>query len=198
MTAITFDDGFAGLYHHAMPTLRRTGLPVTVFLVAETLTARGRPVDWASPPPQTGTLTLDQVLEMKEAGVTFGSHSYSHHDLTGLPEDTVTNDLRASRELLADLLGEEIRFLAYPGGRHNEAVRRAARAAGFTHGFTLPDKAETPDAFAIPRVGVYPGNGTMALRIKSSQLYLSARPMAVFPALRSVARWLSRPRASRD
>lgn len=189
-TAVTFDDGFAGLYEHALPSLVRSGVPSTVFLVAETLSAHGREVDWA--PPGSGTLTVDQVLEMAEAGVSFGSHSYSHHDLTGLSDEELGRDLLQSRTSLEDLLHRPVPFLAYPGGRHDARVRAAARDAGYTHAFTLPDAPEPPGPYAIPRAGVYPGNGPAALRIKSSRFYLSLRTTSVFPALRGAARRLSR------
>jgi hypothetical protein len=37
LAAITFDDGYAGVYHHALPLLQRKGIPAGVFLVTETL-----------------------------------------------------------------------------------------------------------------------------------------------------------------
>ena len=33
--AITFDDGYTGVFDHALPVLRRLGIPATVFVVAE-------------------------------------------------------------------------------------------------------------------------------------------------------------------
>lgn len=43
--ALTFDDGYADTYHHAYPTLRRMGLPATVFLVTDHID-RQRPFWW--------------------------------------------------------------------------------------------------------------------------------------------------------
>ena len=189
-TALTFDDGFAGLHTHAFPTMVRYRLPATIFLVAETLTPQGREFAWA--PPGAPTLTLDQVLELAHGGVGFGSHSYSHHDLTALGDDELDRDLRDSRVLLEDLLGRTVPFIAYPGGRHDERVQAGARRAGYTHAFTLPDAPEKAGPYAIPRAGVYPGNGTGALRIKSSRWYLRLRTTAAFPALRGAVRGLSR------
>lgn len=186
--SLTFDDGFAALHQHAFPILLRHRLPATVFLVAETLTARGRPVDWVDTPPPypLTTLSPDQVLEMAEAGVDFQSHSYSHLDLTALSFDACVQDLRRSREVLEDLLGRRVQQLAYPRGRNNETVRKAAAAAGFQHSFTLPEAHEPVDEHGLPRVGIYQGNGVATVKVKCSRPYLPLRTSAVFPMLRRV------------
>ncbi|HEY3210584.1 MAG TPA: polysaccharide deacetylase family protein [Actinomycetota bacterium] len=187
--ALTFDDGFRSVFRHAFPVLTRHHFPATVFLVAQTLTPEGRPVDWVDDPPswRVETLTLEEVREMQEAGVRFGSHSYAHHDLTALSDEECERDLRASRELLEDLLETRVTLLAYPRGLHSERVRRAAARAGFANAFTLPERRESIGPHAIPRVGVYPGNGTMAVRAKTSRWYPLVRTSRVFPILRRLA-----------
>lgn len=175
--ALTFDDGFAALHTHVLPVLIKEGLPATVFLVAETLTPAGRPVDWVDTPGSEPlvTLTLDQVLEMQDAGVDFQSHSWAHRDLTQLTEDECVRDLRDSRELLSDVLGRPVPLLAYPRGRHSPQVRRAAARAGYTHAFALPERAEQVDAYAVPRIGIYRGNGHLTMRVKSTRPYARVR-----------------------
>jgi peptidoglycan/xylan/chitin deacetylase (PgdA/CDA1 family) len=176
-TALTFDDGFAALHAHALPVLARERLPATVFLVAQTLTPAGQPVDWVDTParePLT-TLTIDQVREMQDAGVDFQSHSWAHHDLTRLSEAECLRDLRDSRELLSDLLGRAVTLLAYPRGLHDGQVRRAAERAGYTHAFSLPERAEVVDQYAIPRVGIYRGNGMLTVRVKATRPYIRLR-----------------------
>lgn len=199
-TALTFDDGYAALYDHAWPVLRELNLPSTIFLVAETLTEQGRTVDWIDNPPAAppATLTLEQVREMQEDGVRFESHSYSHHDLTTLREDECVRDLRTSREQLSDLLHREVKFLAYPRGRHNEAVRRAAERAGYRYAVSLPETREPTGRFAIPRAGVYPHNGLVSLAAKSSGWYLRFRTGPLFPWVRRALRGHSKnaPRPS--
>jgi peptidoglycan/xylan/chitin deacetylase (PgdA/CDA1 family) len=186
---ITFDDGFSGLYEHALPLLECHGLPAIVFLVAETLTPGGRPLDWTSTrPEQARTLSRDEILVMQEAGMTFGSHSYSHRDLTTLSGQQCERDLRASRDLLEDVVGRPVRFLAYPFGHHDAKVRAAAERAGFSHAFGLPEGREPTGRFAVPRVVVVPGNGITSLRLKTSSWYLRGRANPVFPTLRRVAR----------
>lgn len=192
--AITFDDGFRSVFSHAFPVLRRHRLPATMFLVAQTLTPEGRPVDWVDDPRQVAALTLEEVREMQEAGIRFGSHSYAHHDLTALSEEECERDLRASRELLEDLLETRVTLLAYPRGLHNERVRRAAARAGFAQALSLPDRREPIGPYSVPRVGMYPGNGTMTLRAKTSRWYVRVRGSRAFPVIRRLAgRGRSRP-----
>jgi peptidoglycan/xylan/chitin deacetylase (PgdA/CDA1 family) len=188
--ALTFDDGFRELEEHAFPVLRRCGLPATVFVVAETLTPAGRPVDWVDTPPPwpLQTLTVDQVLAARDAGVRIASHSWAHHDLTTLGEQECARDLRESRELLEDLLGEPVPYLAYPRGRHDAVVRRAAASAGFRFSFALPEQREPTGPHAVPRVGVYPGNGVRGLRVKTARPYLPVRHSPVYPALQRLGR----------
>jgi peptidoglycan/xylan/chitin deacetylase (PgdA/CDA1 family) len=189
VTALTFDDGFAGVREHAFPLLARHRLPATVFLVAQTLTPEGKAIDWASTPPASArTLALDEVREMQEAGVRFGSHTYSHPDLRSLSEEECVRDLRTSRELLEDLLGRSVPFLAYPFGFHNETARRAAAKAGFSHAFALPEGREPVGRYAVPRAVIVPGNSVKTVRFKSSRWYVPLRRSGVFPALRKVAR----------
>ncbi|MDQ4095031.1 MAG: polysaccharide deacetylase family protein [Actinomycetota bacterium] len=198
-TAITFDDGFEGLYEHALPVLERHRLPSTVFLVAQTLTDEGRVVDWVddAPPTPPTTLDLTQVRDMKERGVNFGSHSFSHHDLTSLTESACAEDLKQSRALLEDLLEDRVPHLAYPRGRHNDIVRRAAARAGYEYAFSLPEKREPVGRHAVPRAGIYPDDGVGSLRAKSSSRYLSLRMNPVYPWARAIAR-KTRATASRS
>lgn len=192
--ALTFDDGFAELAEHVFPLLARHRLPAVVFLVAQTLTPQGQAVDWVDTAPEwpLQTLTLAQVLEARDAGIRFASHSWRHADLTTLSEEECTSDLRESRELLEELLQEPVPWLAYPRGRHAAHVRRAAERAGYSHAFSLPEAKEHVGAYAVPRVGVFPGNARWGLTVKTAPGYLGVRHSPVFPALRGAARSLSR------
>lgn len=191
VATLTFDDGFTGVAEHAWPLLRQHRLPATVFLVSNTLTDRGQPVDWVDTVAgfPLRTLTLDQVLDMQSDGIDFQSHSSAHLDLTSLDYPSCVEDLRQSRELLESLLGREVTLLAYPRGRHDSTVRAAARAAGYTHAFTLPERREPTGPYAIPRVGIFRGNTTRTVAVKASRPYLPLRTTAgAGRALRFAAR----------
>jgi peptidoglycan/xylan/chitin deacetylase (PgdA/CDA1 family) len=199
--AVTFDDGFSGVLEHALPSLLRHRIPASVFLVAGTLAPGGQTVDWVEaedlPAASFRTLTLEEARELKAAGIRFGSHSRAHRDLTLLDAAECERDLRESREILEDLLGERIGVVAYPRGRHDAGVRRAAARAGFSHGLALPERREPPGPYSIPRVGVYPGNGARAIRAKTSGWYLPVRLSPAFPAARRIADLASRRRGRR-
>jgi peptidoglycan/xylan/chitin deacetylase (PgdA/CDA1 family) len=178
--ALTFDDGFADMHSEAWPVLTRERLPATMFLVAQTLTPAGQAVDWIRTPVSEPlrTLTIDQVLEMQDAGIDFQSHSWAHRDLVDLTMEECVRDLRDSRELLSEVLGRPVTLLAYPRGLHNEQVRKAAERAGYSHAFTLPEGPEEPGPYAVPRVGIYRGNGRLTVGMKAARPYLRLRTSA--------------------
>ncbi len=190
LCSITFDDGLRSAFEHALPTLLDYGLTATVFLVAATVGPEAQQVDWIDDLPRgaLATLTLDQIQEMAAHGVRFGSHSYSHRDLTSLSDDECFKDLYASKQLLEDVLGRPVPLLAYPRGLHNDAVRRAARRAGFTHAFGTARRRPLPSRWGIPRMGVYAGDRELKLRIKSSRSYASTRTSGAFNTLRGLVR----------
>jgi len=87
---------------------------------------------------------------------------------------------------------EETRVLtlvyAYPRGKHNAIVRRAAAAAGYSRAFALPENTEIVGPHSLPRVGIFPGDGIASLRVKTDPAYLRVRHSPIFPVLRSMAR----------
>lgn len=191
-TAITFDDGYRDVLRYAAPILGRHGLTATVFVVAASLTEGFGGVDWVDDPPghRLEVLDKDEILQLRQAGIEIGSHSYRHADLTTLSQREVVEDLRASREVLEDLLREPVTMLAYPRGRHDERVRDAAHRAGYDVAFTL----EAPGPIgrhAVPRVGVSPLDGPAALSIKTARSYLPLRRSRLGEPLRTLTRRLS-------
>jgi peptidoglycan/xylan/chitin deacetylase (PgdA/CDA1 family) len=186
MAALTFDDGFTGVLEHAVPELQRHGMPMTVFLVAQTLTDEGLGAWWVRTPPPwpLTTLTVEEVLHLRDVGIDLQSHSWAHQDLPELDEDACEQDLRNSREFLEDLLHAPVPYLAYPRGLHDEKVRRAAGRAGYSHGFALPESPEEVDEYAVPRVGIHRGNGTRTLALKAQRRYLDVRHSRVLSRTR--------------
>jgi peptidoglycan/xylan/chitin deacetylase (PgdA/CDA1 family) len=184
--ALTFDDGFASVYEHAVPVLRALELPFTVFLIGKMHDGSGATVDWVDRPPGHPLRTLEtaQIRELRAEGVRFGSHSYAHLDMTTLGYERARADLVRSREVLEELLGEPVTTLAYPRGRHDDDVRRAAADAGFAWAFGLAVPPQAVGPRAVPRVGVYPKDRAPSLRVKTQPAYARFRASSPYPWLR--------------
>ena len=84
-------------------------------------------------------LSLDWPMleELVSRGVTVGSHSHSHALLSEVPAETVDFELMNSRALLESRLGVRVSHLAYPDGRFNATVVRAAESAGYDRAYTI-------------------------------------------------------------
>lgn len=134
---LTFDDGFMGVYEHAVPVLQELNWPATVFLVSRLI---GKRDEWCKSQSPSGAtfplLAYEHISAMRDSGFTFQSHTRLHPDLTTLSDNDLTEELAGSRRDLEDLLGEQVRYLAYPYGRLNERVLDATQAAGYEAAFS--------------------------------------------------------------
>lgn len=153
---LTFDDGYADVHDVAWPLLAERGIPLHVFLVTD---YAGRENDWdlSLGRPPFRHLEWSAVREMSSRGVTFGSHTASHADLTRLPREQSLADLERSRTSIEDATGKPARTLSYPFGRYHGAAQDAARAAGFEAAFSLyPSHSNAiTNRFALRREAVY-------------------------------------------
>ncbi len=153
---LTFDDGYTEVRDIAWPVLAERGVPLHVFLVTD-YAGRENAWDLSLGRPPFRHLDWPAVREMSARGVTFGSHTASHADVTREPRERVLEDFRRSRRSIEDATGKPARTLSYPFGRYHDAAREAARAAGFEAAFSLypSHRNATTDRFALRRDAVY-------------------------------------------
>jgi len=153
---LTFDDAYAGLYRHAFPLLKEYGFTATVFVVTDYV---GRTNDWDINwgGLKFEHLTWEQMKEMQAGGIEFGSHAQSHRDLRSLNPEQLRKELAESRKFMEQNLGVPVTTLSYPFGLYNEAVKQAARDAGYLSAcsFSPPVKNCLLDFYALRRCGVY-------------------------------------------
>ena len=102
-------------------------------------------------------LTWKQVHEMRSAGIFFGSHTLSHPVLSQLPAEDVQMELRASRTLLEERLGEPVLDFAFPFGRPEDcgpAAEAAAARCGYRSAVTTTWGVNSPgtNMHALKRV----------------------------------------------
>jgi peptidoglycan/xylan/chitin deacetylase (PgdA/CDA1 family) len=140
---ISFDDGYAGQYRHALPVLRARGWPGTLNL-------------WVARLDAPGGLRRAQVRRMLAAGWELDAHSLTHPDLTALDADRLAREVAGSRAAIQREFGVPADFFCYPYGRFDAAVEEAVREAGFVAATTTRHGVATPqeDPFALSRIGV--------------------------------------------
>jgi glycosyltransferase involved in cell wall biosynthesis/peptidoglycan/xylan/chitin deacetylase (PgdA/CDA1 family) len=114
----------------------------------------------AGPPAPTAAMVRgDDLRAWQEAGMEIGSHTVSHPILSRLAAEDCGRELIESRQGLEQLLGQPVRHLAYPNGRHgdwNAAVIEAAKSAGYDSAVTTVDGVNEPwaDRFTLRRICV--------------------------------------------
>lgn len=154
---LTVDDGYASNILCLAPLLRELGVPWTVFVLVRTLgDTNGWDPGWVG--PRERHLSADDVRALAAEGVTIGSHGMDHRDLTRLDDRSLEASLVESRERLQALSGRPVDAVAYPWGKVDARVARAAARAGYRLGFALRPPRGIPStlrALALPRTAVY-------------------------------------------
>ncbi len=155
---LTFDDGFLGVYEHALPVLRQLGWPATVFLVSTLLGSQDmwRRTESAETHPYP-LLGLPEINAMRRFGFAFHSHSRTHADLTRLGDEALHEEIAGSKTELEVLLGESVTYIAYPFGRYEGRVSRMVREAGYRAAFSVESGFNRPgmDAYRVRRIDVF-------------------------------------------
>jgi peptidoglycan/xylan/chitin deacetylase (PgdA/CDA1 family) len=142
---ISFDDGYAGQYTVAGPELRRLGWPGVLNLEVARLSAPGGISAW-------------RVRALLRRGWELSSHTLTHPDLTRVGRARLDREVAGSRSRLEHRFGVPVRFLCYPYGRSDAAVRAAVRRAGYTGATTTHTAVARPggDRWSLPRISVGP------------------------------------------
>jgi len=82
-------------------------------------------------PPDAAVVGWEEIKEMAQGGMTFGSHTASHSLLTQVDPKGVLEELSLSKEVLEGRLDRKVEHLAYPDGRVTPFIAEAARACGY-------------------------------------------------------------------
>lgn len=152
--SLVFDDALVGVHHLALPELASRGWSATLHPVVRRLGVE--PPWW---PGSRRTMTRAELQEAVAVGVDVGAHGTTHACLPCLGDAALHEELHASKAHLEDLVGRPVDEVAYPYGHHDPRVRDAARAAGYSTGWTFLNGRVVPDLdpWLLPRLTVHQG-----------------------------------------
>lgn len=189
--ALTFDDALESIGREAAPLLAAHGFPATVFVVSRHVGGDNRWRGVGDPGiPVQAILAWDALERMRREGFTVGAHTRTHRDLPRCSPSELADELAGSADDISAALGERPRTFAYPYGRCDSAVARAA-AAEFDVSCTTEFQAVGSDSARerVPRLDAWYFKDASRLAAWGTPRF--ARRIAVRHALRRLRRMAS-------
>lgn len=154
---ITFDDGEENLYYFVLPILRKYRCPAIIFLIVDYIGKKNL-WDISFFNKRNRHLNWQQILEMRESGVVFGSHTMTHRNLSRLSKQALEYEIYESKRILEKYLGT-VDTISYPFNRINKTVLQVVKKAGYKYGFG--------------------GDGFNNLTIKKEAIYITDNPLTL-------------------
>ncbi|MEG4851850.1 sulfotransferase [Microcoleus sp. B5-D4] len=159
---MTFDGGYLDFFQYAWPLLKRFDFTATVFLVAESI---GKTNSWEKAEfEEVQLMGWPEILQLRDAGIEFGSMSATHQPLTALSPTEIVREAAKSRAILERGLEKPVKCFAYPYGDVDPIVAHLIGASGYTFGvsYTLNFSSFDDSLLSLPRIQVTAEN---ALRL---------------------------------
>ena len=97
-----------------------------------------------------GYIREKDIRELRKRGFSVGTHGTTHRGLTFLPEQQCLAELVESKRWLEDVIGEEVRYMAAPGGFINAHVMNSAYECGYALVGTCNEWMNSPEKMALP------------------------------------------------
>lgn len=169
--AVTFDDGYKDNYTNAYPILKQCAIPATVFLTAGYIgSERILPHDAYDNPAYNHLLSWDEVRQMGEGGIEFGSHTLSHANL-GKKNVDMAYEIRESKRIIEKELNCAISSISYPFGLirdFNQGVKQSAVEVGYAFGCSAMNGVNDSEAdiFALRRIGIEGSDNMFTFKAK--------------------------------
>ena len=160
---LTFDDSLLSQYVNAMPVLVDMGIPAVFFVL---------------PGFNDGVhryMTNSQLQDVANAGFDIELHTCNHANLPLLARRNLLAfyaEIDDCREILQDIVGQPVNYIAYPSGLYDATVLDAVTRFGFRGGFTTRASAvlNYRSPYTLPRIRYDPAEPLSAVlrRIKAA------------------------------
>ncbi|TWT84968.1 Polysaccharide deacetylase [Planctomycetes bacterium CA13] len=125
----SFDDGYAENGEFAIPLLIERGIPCVYFVAIEHIRSQtpfSHDVDAGVPLPVN---TLAQIRDMADRGIEIGLHTRNHVDFSKVTDlQTVHHEITNATEELQNMIGQRVRYFAFPYGLPKHLTRVAIDA----------------------------------------------------------------------
>ncbi|MEG3967921.1 sulfotransferase [Microcoleus sp. T2B6] len=151
---MTFDGGYLDFFQYAWPLLKRFDFTATVFLVAESI---GKTNSWEKAEfEEVQLMGWPEILQLRDAGIEFGSMSATHPPLTALSPTEIVREAAKSRAILERGLEKSVKCFAYPYGDVDPIVAHLIGASGYTFGvsYQLNFSSFDDNLMSLPRIKV--------------------------------------------
>ncbi|MEG4579599.1 sulfotransferase [Microcoleus sp. MON1_C5] len=151
---MTFDGGYLDFFQYAWPVLKRFDFTGTVFLVAESI---GKTNSWEKAEfEEVPLMGWPEILQLRDAGIEFGSMSATHQPLTALSPTEIVREAVKSRAILERGLEKSVKCFAYPYGDFDPIVAHLIGASGYTFGvsYQLNFSSFDDSLLSLPRIQV--------------------------------------------
>lgn len=142
---LTFDDSLWDFYDNAYPILQKHQVKATNNVITSTVGS------------QTN-LSLDEMLEMKNNGMSFQDHTVTHPDLSATDSSTQTTEMKDSKQYLDDSLNQDTIAIAYPAGRYSDTTLQIAENLDYKLGVTTNEGLASADngLLSLNRIRILP------------------------------------------
>ena len=114
---LTFDDGYEDFYTSAYPELKKRNMTAVSYVITGKTSNR--------------YLAKEQIRELSNSGIEIGSHTLSHLSLSLLGDEKAEKEISLSKQVLEEIIGQEIISFCYPAGRFNAKTVELVKKSGY-------------------------------------------------------------------